>query len=343
MLWLTRRGRNAPREAELRNIIVCCDGTGNEFGKNNTNVVATYALARKTATQIAYYDPGVGTGGWAYDEESGVLRALTDQGTGAGLQKNVNDAYRYLMEVYEGADTDRIFFFGFSRGAFTVRSLAGMLHKVGLLERNADNHLEYAAKIYNQRGNARVAASFKATFSRPAPVHFIGVWDTVESLVLNEGKRWTNARLNPDIAFAYHALAIDERRKDFRPCLWDERKRKDRQTVKQVWFAGVHSDVGGYYPKRGLANISLHWMLRMAEAAGMEVDRRRLRTARYQPDPHGESQESYTGFWRFRGEHTRNISPGSSVHSSVWTRRAEASNGYDPRNLPDVAEVTTED
>ena len=129
-----------------------------------------------------------------------------------GLQKNVNDAYRYLMEVYEGPD--RIYLFGFSRGAFTVRSLAGMLHKVGLLERNADNHMEYAAKICNQRGNARVAAGFKATFSRPAPVHFIGVWDTVESLVLNEGKRWTDARLNPDIAFAYHALAIDERRRD---------------------------------------------------------------------------------------------------------------------------------
>ena len=175
----------------MRNIVVCCDGTGNEYGRNNTNVVETYALARKKATQIAYYDPGVGTGGWAYDEESGVLRALTDQGTGAGLQKNVNDAYRYLMDVYQGPEADRIFLFGFSRGAFTVRSLAGMLHKVGLLGRNADNHLEYAAKIYNRQGNARVADGFKRTFSRQAPVHFIGVWDTVESLVLHEGKRWT--------------------------------------------------------------------------------------------------------------------------------------------------------
>ena len=178
----------------MKNIVICCDGTGNEYGKNNTNVVETYGLAKKSSTQIAYYDPGVGTGGWTYDEESGKLRAFTDQGTGSGLQKNVNDAYRYLMEVYE--EQDHIFLFGFSRGAFTVRSLAGMLHKVGLLERNADNHLEYAAKIYNRRTNARVAAGFRATFSRPAPVHFIGVWDTVESLVLNEGKRWADARLN---------------------------------------------------------------------------------------------------------------------------------------------------
>ena len=209
----------------MKNIVICCDGTGNEYGKNNTNVVETYALAVRTATQLTYYDPGVGTGGWTYNEESGALRALTDQGTGAGLQKNVNDAYRYLMEVYEGPEANRVFLFGFSRGAFTVRSLAGMLHKVGLLERKADNQLEYAAKIYNQPRNARVAAGFKATFSRPAPVHFIGVWDTVESLVLNEGKRWVDARLNTDTSFAYHALAIDEKRRDFQPCLWDERNR----------------------------------------------------------------------------------------------------------------------
>ena len=103
----------------------------------------------------------------------------------------------------------------------------------------------YAAKIYNRQGNARVAAGFKRTFSRAAPVHFIGVWDTVASLVLDEGKRWTNARLNPEITFAYHALAIDERRKDFRPCLWDARNTRTGQTLEQVWFAGVHSDVGG--------------------------------------------------------------------------------------------------
>lgn len=88
----------------MKNIVICCDGTGNEYGKNNTNVVETYALARKSRTQITYYDPGVGTGGWAYDEESDRLRALSDQGTGAGLQKNVNEAYRYLMEVYEASD-----------------------------------------------------------------------------------------------------------------------------------------------------------------------------------------------------------------------------------------------
>ena len=222
-----------------------------------------------------------------------------------------------------------------------MRSLAGMLHKVGLLGQNAANHVEYAAKIYNRKSNVRVASGFKKTFSRPAPVHFVGVWDTVESLVLNEGKRWTNAKLNPEIAFAYHALAIDERRKDFQPCLWDDGNIQSGQTVEQVWFAGVHSDVGGYHPKRGLANISLHWMLTKVEAAGMEVDRARLRAPRYQPDPHGESQESYTGFWRFRGGHSRNIPAGSKVHSSVWTRQAKSSNHYAPSHLPKKTEVST--
>ncbi|MCY4595328.1 MAG: DUF2235 domain-containing protein [Bryobacterales bacterium] len=325
----------------MKNIVICCDGTGNEYGKNNTNVVETYALAMKTATQLTYYDPGVGTGGWTYNEESGALRALTDQGTGAGLQKNVNDAYRYLMEVYEGSEANRIFVFGFSRGAFTARSLAGMLHKVALLERNADNHLEYAAKIYNQPRNSRVAAGFKATFSRPAPVHFIGVWDTVESLVLNEGKRWVDARLNPEISFAYHALAIDEKRRDFQPCLWDEQNRGPGQIMEQVWFAGVHSDVGGYHPERGLANISLHWMLGKAEAAGLEINRRRLRSPRYRPDPNGPSQESYTGFWRFRGEHVRHIPGGSKVHRSVWDRRDNGANAYSPENLPNRDLVRT--
>ena len=91
---------------------------------------------------------------------------------------------------------------------------------------------------------------------------------------------------------------------------------------------------GGYHARLGLANISLHWMLSKAEAAGMEVDRRRLRRVRYRPDPHGPAQESYTGFWRFRGQHVRNIPDGSSVHRSVWDRKAKPSNGYSPSNLP---------
>ena len=120
----------------MKNIVICCDGTGNEYGLNNTNVVETYTLVKKDEKQVAYYDPGVGTGGWEYNEDTGGLRAKSDLATGTGLQKNVEDvedAYRYLMACYE--NNDKIYLFGtlFSRGAFTARSLAGMLYKCGLL------------------------------------------------------------------------------------------------------------------------------------------------------------------------------------------------------------------
>ena len=111
--------------------------------------------------------------------------------------------------------------------------------------------------------------------------------------------------------------------------------------MEQVWFAGVHSDVGGYHPKRGLANISLHWMLERAEAEGMEVDQRRLRRARYKPDPHGESQESYTGLWLIRGQHVRDIPAESKVHPQRLGAQGQRSNRYSPSNLPDRNRVQT--
>ena len=139
----------------MKNIVICCDGTGNEFGRNNTNVVLTYVLAEKDEGQVVYYDPGVGTGGWEYEEDGRGLRAKSDQATGGGLQRNVEDAYRYLMASYEPGD--HVYLFGFSRGAFTVRSLAGMLHRCGLLRADAGNFVEYAGKMYNATGREAVA------------------------------------------------------------------------------------------------------------------------------------------------------------------------------------------
>ena len=182
----------------MKNIVICCDGTGNEYGRNNTNVVETYALVEKDQAQVAYYDPGVGTGGWEYHEETGGLRAMGDQMTGRGLQRNVEDAYRRLMQCYEGGD--RVYLFGFSRGAFTVRSLAGMLHKCGLLDEGHENLVEYASRIYNTESNDDIAAGFRSTFGRDCPIGFIGVWDTVDSLVMNAGKRWHDHSLSPEVA-----------------------------------------------------------------------------------------------------------------------------------------------
>ena len=313
----------------MKNIVLCCDGTGNEFGCNNTNVVLTYLLVDKGDGQVAYYDPGVGTGGWEY-EEGGTLRATGDQATGHGLQKNVEDAYRYLMACYEPGD--RVFLIGFSRGAFTARSVAGMLHKCGLLRRDAGNLVEYAAKVYNTEGNDAIAKEFRSAFGRDCPVHFVGVWDTVESLVLNAGKRFHDATLNPKVAHGYHALAIDEKRRDFPPSLWDEQAVQPGQTLEQVWFAGVHSDVGGWYDERGLSNIALHWMLANAQRCGLQLNESEL--AQHRQNPHAVAHESYTGFWRMRGSARRTIPEHAKVHQSVKERMDEPANAYHPDNLP---------
>ena len=319
----------------MKNIVICCDGTGNEFGRNNTNVVLTYMLAEKDEKQVVYYDPGVGTGGWEYEEESGGLRAKGDQATGRGLQKNVEDAYRYLMATFR--PDDRIYLFGFSRGAFTVRSLAGMLHKCGLLRSDAANFVEYAGKIYNSTNVDGMASEFRAEFGRPCPVHFVGVWDTVESLVMNARKRFHDATLNPEVSNGFHALAIDEVRRDFPPSLWDETALAPGQTVEQVWFAGVHADVGGWYEERGLSNITLHWMLEKAHACDLRIDRGRL--AKYAPNPHDLAHESYDGLWRLRGRETRVIPSGARVHSSVSERMEQGDNNYAPDNLPEDYET----
>lgn len=313
-----------------KNIVICCDGTGNEFGENNTNVVVTYQVAKRSAGQVTFYDAGVGTGGWEYNESTGDISAISDKATGHGLQKNVEDAYKYLMQVYE--EGDRIFLFGFSRGAFTVRALAGMLHKVGLLHSNAGNQLEYASKIYNQdMVSAQIAAEYKDTFGRHCPIHFIGVWDTVGSLKLSAGRKFHDTSLNSDVSHGYHAISIDERRKDFPVSLWKESTSAD-QTIEQVWFAGVHSDVGGWYEERGLANIALHWMLNKAVEKGLSVDFDLL-TSQYPPDHQDEIHESYKKFWRFRGSKRRDIAEGSKIHRSV-KRRMESVSKYSPKNLP---------
>ncbi|CAM9891748.1 unnamed protein product [Discosporangium mesarthrocarpum] len=315
-----------------RNIVVCMDGTGNEFGRNITNVVETYLLAQKDETQLVYYDPGVGTGGYLYDENAGTLKAAYDKATGTGVHKNVEQAYRFLMDTYE--EGDRVYLFGFSRGAFSARSLAGMLHKIGLLPRDHQNQLEYASKYYLDRSYHDTAVAYRDKFCRHCPVHFVGVWDTVESTLLHEGAKFTDTRLNPEVKFAYHAVAIDERRKDFPVCLWDETDLSPGQTMQQVWFAGVHSDVGGWYDERDLSSIALTWMAKKAMGAGMRIDADELARVEAQRKPVGTIHKSYTGFWKFRGSRRRKVPAGASIHRSV-VERMEAVEKYTPDLPPD--------
>lgn len=316
-------------KAPPKNIVICCDGTGNEYGTNKTNVVRVAEIAKVDASQAVYYDHGVGTGGWSYDVFGGRLKGVYENATGQGLQKNIEDAYRFLMQTYEAGD--KVFLLGFSRGAYTVRSLGGMLFQCGLLRRGMDNLVEQASKIYNRKDD-NLDARFKATFSRSCPVHFIGVWDTVESLMLNAGRKFHNPCLSEEISNAYHAIALDEVRKDFPPYLWDEASAAPGQVVEQVWFAGVHSDVGGWYEQRGLSDIALKWMLKGAKKHGMKLKEKGF--TKVKGDPLGKQHDSHKGFWNLRGKHKRQVPPGGKVHTSV-KKRMENSDYQPVKPLPD--------
>ncbi len=287
----------------MKNIIICCDGTSNDFGDKNSNVVKLFSLLEKeTERQIVYYDPGVGTSS-AYESFNPLVKKLKyvlGQAFGYGLTRNIVDAYWFLMQAYE--EGDRVYLFGFSRGAYTVRALAGLLHNCGLLHANSQNLIPEALRIYRVRGNYKTAAAFKKTFSRECPVHFLGLWDTVTSVGwIYDPVRLQSTTNNPNVKHVRHAISIDERRAFFRQNLWGE-KYKEKQSVKQVWFAGVHSDVGGSYTldKSALSNITLEWMLN--EALEQEIYLQDLDEARKMvngiSDPHlQDHNRSLAGFW----------------------------------------------
>ncbi|HEY6249541.1 MAG TPA: DUF2235 domain-containing protein [Candidatus Angelobacter sp.] len=265
-----------------KNIIVCCDGTGNEFGDRNSNVVKLYKTLVRDAAQIAYYHPGVGTMG-SRSALSGIGKWWTrviGLAFGYGLSDNVADAYQFLMRNFEAGD--KVYVFGFSRGAYTARALCGMLHIVGLLTQGNEGLIPYAIRMIKKKNlDFPVAAGFKKTFARECKPYFVGVWDTVSSVgwIYNAVRfPYTNASSNPDFHIVRHAMSIDERRAFFRQNLFG--KPRDQQQdidIKEVWFAGVHSDVGGSYAEKTsqLSKISLQWMLDEAELSGLRVDEHR--------------------------------------------------------------------
>lgn len=299
-----------------KNIVICYDGTGNEYGPHNTNVVGTFQAMIRDPAQIGFYDPGVGTFsflGRVFGKRIGVMLG---KAFGYGLRRNIEDGYRYLMEYYD--EGDRLFLFGFSRGAFAARSLAGMLHDVGLLERGSMNLVPYATRIYLGDEDETVAEGFKSTYCHECKPLFVGVWDTVASLGLFLGKRFPDTNLNDDVAFGYQAISIDEQRKKFPISLWDEDDAPRKQTIVQVWFRGVHSDIGGGYPERGLSDIALIWLLEHAQQHGL-----RLKDgwkSGFSPDPLGEVHNSRIGIWRIWRPAPREIPPGAKIHESVRVR-----------------------
>ena len=275
----------------MRRLIVCADGTWKSDddkqpgGKPRTNVVRLRDAILPTASdgieQKVFYDPGVGAqGGW--------FKRVLGGGTGQGLSENVRDCYGFLVENFEPGD--QLYFFGFSRGAFTVRSLAGLVRKCGILRSDDKASIPEAYEFYRKRGreyhpSSPSAVEFRKQHrSRESTIRCLGVWDTVGSLgVPTAGPigmftrhryGFHDVRLSSSVENAFHALAIDERRKPFAPALWTVREsdlaKDSQQRVEQRWFAGVHSNVGGGYEDCGLSDLTLQWMLERAQETGLE-------------------------------------------------------------------------
>jgi uncharacterized protein (DUF2235 family) len=344
-----------------RNLVICLDGTRNEPETGATNVVRLYQMAAKDDSQIVYYDPGVGTMG-ARSATTRLGKSLTRVAglvMGQGVKENVEEAYGFLMRTYQPAD--RIYVFGFSRGAYTARALVGMLRTVGLLRPCADNLVPYALKLYAQGGKAgqteaeerafwKLRTGFNSSFGNPQfpnrferQIEFLGVWDTVKSIGwLNwraqlEQARWPFTRNVSNVRIGRHALSIDERRRPYGEYRFDEGELgKADGRLREMWFAGVHSDVGGTFPDdHRLADIALKWITDEAVSAGLAVDpsayRQNITVSPGEDLPHtyseGRIHTNGLGWAVFgMGWRRRSIRSTDEIHPSV-RQRVDATRG----------------
>jgi uncharacterized protein (DUF2235 family) len=324
-----------------KRIAIACDGTWNRPDEVHdgracpTNVVK---ISRAIAPegQEVFYERGVGTA------RSERLRGGM---FGFGLSRNVRDCYRYLSTNYVPGDA--LYLFGFSRGAFTARSLAGFIGNSGILKPEHADRLDEAYELYRDREDPKkkpggaTAKAFRANYSHDeVPIRFVGVWDTVGALgiplpVAALTKRWSfhDVRLGAHVETACHALSIDERRGPFQPTLWERQATAPKtQTLEQVWFSGVHSDVGGGYPDAGLADVPLRWMAARAAAAGLVLTPGWEQAT--QPDALGPDHTSFKGFYRLMRPCVRDLTHTDSgaASTSSWRRMRELP-GYHPDNL----------
>jgi uncharacterized protein (DUF2235 family) len=317
-----------------KNIAIFADGTGNTVGKHDSNVLRLCRMAdiRNQDQQLVIYDPGVGTWATMTELEKAFRRAdgtcdscgplpiedsiepllpkrlaarLLGLGFGYGTERNIKRLYSELAKHYEPGD--RVYLFGFSRGAFTVRSLAGLIYRCGLvksLHRDKIDegyglfrkHFEQAKNSEELRSKKRDVDEFRRAYSHPCNIRFLGIFDTVKSVGYLRPKNLPHTRHNPIVQTVCHALSLDERRSFYAPTTWGGLDADTRpavyvpacwgsgryypairwQDVKEVWFAGNHSDVGGGYPREcsSPADVSLCWMIEEARAHGLLIPRK---------------------------------------------------------------------
>ncbi len=325
----------------MTRLVVCCDGTWNTARQGEpTNVLRLHqALAPRGpdgVDQRGHYVEGVGTR---------PHERLVGGVFGFGLSANIQQAYAFLVEHF--APGDELFLVGFSRGAYTARSLAGLVRNVGVLRREHAGRQDEAYALYRDRAEhprGEASTAFRARWSHESRIRALGVWDTVGSLGIPlgglESLRWLNRRwqfhdteLSSYVDAAFHGVAIDERRGPFVPTLWqdDPRAEAEGRRVEQVWFAGVHSDVGGGYPDRGLADVALLWMADRLAECGLGLHPDRLSPPEVVPDPLATRHDSLTGKYRWTGRVTRvlgEVAPGSEQAASSAVERRELDPGY---------------
>jgi len=368
-----------------KNIIVCADGTGNQGGYTpDSNVYRTYKSVDKRfagtvsddfscTEQIVFYDNGVGT------QKNKYVRALSG-GLGFGFAQNVCDLYSFLARNYEPGD--HIYFFGFSRGASTVRACSGFISTCGLINgkgtRNSEltGLVEDAFEAYRQHKTRPELAEQQRRSERShgvVPIHFLGVWDTVVALgfpsrtdvtgtfsgLLNKlftyvekkldrvwPHKFYNYKLTDNVQHACQALAIDDERTAFWPHVWREQDRDDG-SVEQVWFAGMHSNVGGGYGRSGMASVALYWMMLRAQKCGLRFEDGTVQAAFNDSNMHGRMYHSRDGagvIYRYHPRRIEALCEGRingeiRLHRSVIERITHRTANYAPGQLPAIFAV----
>ncbi len=345
----------------MKRIITCSDGTWNKPGtkdrgvETKTNVEKMYKCIAPTGSdkdgntvrQLKAYDQGVGTGYTMKDRLIGGM-------TGDGIDKNIKDLYVFLCLSYEPGD--EIYLFGFSRGAYTARSIGGFIRTCGILRPENIHLVEMAYKLYRDRNaysnpSSDLMRSFRGNYCHEdiTPIKCIAVWDTVGALgiplpwykVRNKNKyHFHDVTLGTYVENAFHALAIDDRRKLFTPTIWEKSKEvlqtpNHPQQLEQRWFAGSHSNIGGGYADCGPSNIVLQWIIDKTSALGLNMVK-----------PHydvnadldkGELRNSYTTSYWFWLPVWRKMNIGDPVTNQTLddsvTERYKTQPKYKPTNV----------
>jgi uncharacterized protein (DUF2235 family) len=337
-------------ETSAKSLIVCFDGTWNRpsIWGWETNVRKLHDALLPTdgngELQEKRYRRGVGTGG--------LLDRFLGGAFGIGLSASLRYGYGFLVDNFSPGD--RIFLFGFSRGAYTARSLGGMIGAAGLLEPQHAHRIADAFEYYRTPKEARPLLPGHALFTdetRRPQVTMIGVWDTVGALgiplwglrsVFSQYFSFHDTSLGAHVDHAYHALALDEHRDPFLPTLWTPNPANTHSVIEQTWFAGSHSDVGGGYRDRQLATISLLWMIDKARKHGLAFDTAYLAKLKQSPSA-GAIHDSRSSFYRrvYLPRHRwvgRQYPASEKIHASVRQRIAASEHSkspYAPSSLVD--------